>query len=392
MRDVTAPWVDGQEAVVEIAVTDEANVLTLSEQDTIETTLAAADLRAAFEAEGMTLWLSVDDDVDDVESWGADADGDPVGVDEPADPDEADFDVEELEAAGLEERFETQPVRVAAFSHRGTLGARFLAEATGGAVDYVESGTWSLWRYATAESTDSLASEKAEEPVIELNFVDGVADWIDVHVSGLGGFAVPFWPQAERDTQTVIDLDTITVPETREVYRRLIVEGDGTRDELAEIAARVTLDVEAAHRALIPESLGGLAGADARVRAFLEAFRVPAALIELALAEPDASPADNAQGHQRIEPQGWARGIGEAIVGGYGEMLPLTRRDRWDARLSRRLRANPPLAAALAVGELALGVFSTSKLRGGWKSIGILLIIDAVGDLIVSAVRARRRR
>lgn len=390
MRDVTVAWSDDQEAVVEIAVTDEANVLTLSEQDTIETTLAAADLRAAFEAKGMTLWLSVDDDLDDVddaESWGADA----LESDEPVDPDEADFDVAELDAAA-EEQLDAPPVRVAAFSHRGPLGARLLAESTGVVVDYVESGSWSLWRYATTEPTDVLPPTKDEAPVIELNVVDGVADWIDVRLPGLGGFAVPFWPQAERDTQTVIDLDTITVPETREVYRRLIVEGDGTRDELTEIAARVPLDVETAHRALTPETLDGVIGSAARVRAFLEAFGVPDALIELALTESDASAADGTHRHQRIEPQGWARGIGEAIVGGYGETLPLTRRGRWDARLSRGLRANPLLAAALSVGELALGVFSTSRLRGGWKSIGILLIIDAVGDLIVSAVRRKRRR
>lgn len=391
IRDASASWEEGQEAVVQIAVTEAATVLTLSAQDTIETTLTAQELRDAFDAAGMTLWLSIDDDDDfDDEAvsalWQKDVGADADESGGYADLDEADFD--EID---LDEMFGDQPVRVAAFSRRGPMIARYLAESTGSTVDYVETGTWSLWRYDTTEPTDALPPTKGEAPVIEVNLVDGSADWIEVHVPGLGAIAVPFWPQGERDTQPVIDPESITVPETKEIYRRLIAEGDGARDELTEIAAAVPLDVEAAHRALTPESLGGVVGADARTRAFLAAFDVPDELIDLAL-EDDLSSGDELTGPMRIEPQGWARGIGDAIVGGYGEALPLTRRDRWDGRLSRALRANPLLAASLSVGELALGVLGTRHLRGGWKSIGILLIIDAVGDLIVAAVRRRRRR
>lgn len=367
LRDATAPWEDGQEAVVQIALTEGANILTLSAQDKIETTLTAQELQDAFEAAGMTLWNT-----------------------------DADTDVALDEAALAQDEFDEQPVRVAAFSHRGPMIARYLAESTGASVDYVESGTWSLCRYATTEPTELLPPTKAEGPVIELNLVGGSADWIDVRAPGFGGAAMPFWPQAERHTQPVLELENITVPETQEIYRVLITEGDGTRDTLAEIAAVVPVDVAAAHLALAPESLGGVVGAEARTRVFLAAFHVPSELVDLALAgEAPAGKAPSSDGgltgHLRIEPQGWVRGIGDAIVDGYEGMLPLTRRDRWDGRLSRALGGNPLLATALSVGELALGVLSTQKLRGGWKSIGILLIVDAVGDLVVAAVRRKRR-
>lgn len=391
LRDASAPWVEGQEAVLEIAVTDDATVLTLSAEDMIETTLTAQALRETFEAAGMTLWLDDDDDDDDddfedaVGMWDEDADAD-AGEHEPADSDE-----DELDEAALEAMFDEQPVRVSEFSRRGVMMARFLAEITRSSVDYAEAGTWSLCRYATTEPTDLLPPTKAEGPVVELNRVDGSADWVEVRVPGLMAVTVPFWLQAERDTQPIIDPETISVAETKEIYRRLIVEGDGARDELSEIATAVTLDVDAAHRALMPESLGGVVGADARTKAFLSAFHVPAELIDLAIGDDLSSPEVRTEA-MRIEPQGWVRGIGDAIVGGYGESLPLTRRDRWDARLAQTLRKNPVLATALSVGELALGVLGTQKLRGGWKSIGILLIADAVGDLIVEAVRRKRQR
>lgn len=406
IRDARAPWGEGQEAVVQIAMTEDARLLTLSAQDAIETTLTAQELRDAFAAKGMTLWLSVGDDddldddtasdLDDVASdlWDEDADIDADGLADAALDEELEDEVLDdgaFDDVDLEELFDEQSVRVAAFSHRGPMIARYLAESTGSTVEYVESGTWSLCRYASTEPTDLLPPTKAEGPVIELNLVDGSADWIEVRVPTLSGVAVPFWPQAERDTQPVIDVESITVPETKEIYRRLITEGDGSRDELSEIAAVVAVDVDAAHRALMPENLGGVVGADARTRAFLAAFQVPAPLIELALAGEEPGD-EELTGQMRIDPQGWTRGIGDAIVGGYSEALPLTRRNRWDGRLSRALRANPLLAASLSVGELALGVLSTRQLRGGWKSFGILLIIDAVGDLIVAAVRRQRNR
>lgn len=389
IRDASAQWEEGQEAVVQIAMTDDGGVLTLSAQDTIQTTLTAQELRDAFDAKDMTLWVDSGEEGpaenDDAASdlWDEDADIDADGLDDVA------FDEGDLDEVDLDGLFDEQPVRVAAFSHRGLMVARFLAESTGSSVDHVESGVWSLCRYATTEPTDTLPLTKAEGPLIELNIVDGSADWVDVRVPGFGT-AVPFWPQAERDTQPVIDLESITVPETKEIYRVLIAEGDGTRDALSEIAAVVTVDVEAAHRALAPESLGGVVGADARTRAFLAAFEVPTPLVELALTGEESAAGELAR-RVRVSPQGWARGIGDAIVGGYGEMLPLTRRDRWDGRLSQALRENPALAAALSVGELALGVLSTRHLRGGWKSVGVLLIIDAVADIIVAAVRQKRR-
>lgn len=387
IRDARASWEEGQEAVVQIAMTEDARVLTLSVRDTIETTLTAQELRDAFDAKDMTLWVDVGDDVAESDLWDADVDIDADGPEEAA-FDEADLDEAEI---NLEDMFDEKPVQVAAFSHRGPMIARYLAESTGSSVDHFESGLWSLCRYATSEPTDTLPPTKAEGPVIELNIVDGAAEWIDVRLPGLGGVSAPFWPQAERDTQPIIELESITVPETKEIYRVLIAEGDGTRDALDEIAAVVPLDVEAAHRALEPESLGGIAGSDARVRAFLTAFQVPAPLIELALVGEEPSSTGELTERMRIEPQGWVRGIGDAIVGGYREALPLTRRGRWDARLSQLLRKNPLLATALSVCELAVGVLGTRHLRGGWKSIGILLVADAVGDLAVAAVRRRRR-
>ncbi len=386
LRDATAPWTEGQEAVVTIAMTEEATVLTLSEQDSIETVLTAQALRDAFSAAGMTLWLSVgDDDESDDESEISAEDTD-AAVDEFELGEADEFDESELESM-----FDEESVRVAAFSRRGLMTARFLAESVKSTVDYVEAGTWSLCRYATTESTDMLDPTRGEAPVIELNQVDGTADWIEVHLPGFAAPAVPFWVQAERDTQPIIDPETITVPETKEIFCRLITEGDGSRDELSEIAASVSVDVDAAHRALAPESLGGVVGAEARTIAFLAAFQVPAELIDLAL-DDDVSRYEERASHLRIEPQGWVRGIGDAIIGGYEETLPLTHRDRWDARLSRALRARPLLATALYVGELVLGVLATRKLRGGWKSIGVMLVIDAVAELVIAAVRRKRRR
>ncbi len=79
--------------------------------------------------------------------------------------------------------------------------------------------------------------------MIELNRADADV-WFEV-TAGNGG-PVPLWTDAERDTLPVLDIDAIRVPETAEIYRRLLTEGDGSRDELLELAAAVRLDVDAA--------------------------------------------------------------------------------------------------------------------------------------------------
>ncbi|MFP3344636.1 hypothetical protein R0J87_19355, partial [Halomonas sp. SIMBA_159] len=42
MRDATATWDDREEAVLAIPVTDDGHVLTLSEEDTVESTLSTS--------------------------------------------------------------------------------------------------------------------------------------------------------------------------------------------------------------------------------------------------------------------------------------------------------------------------------------------------------------
>ncbi|WP_243224728.1 hypothetical protein [Microbacterium sp. CIAB417] len=376
VRDATATW-DLQDAGdLAIALTDDGRVLTLSAQDAIETSMTAAALREAFADAGLNLWIDADDaPLDDgFEEFEAEFDGTTaVEADEEDDEDEVDIDLSS---------FDPVPVRVAAFSHRGPAVARLLAEANRTPVDHLESGVWSLQRFRTAEPTAGWVSSKAELPVIEVNRTDDGGGWIEVTA---GSGAVPFWPDAERDTQPVLDLDAITVAETAEVYRRLLTEGDGTRDELVGIAAHTRVDVDAAHRALIAESLGGVIGEEQRRDAFLAAFGIPQDLIESAFDETDP-------GARRFEPAGWWRAVGETLVAGVGEMAPLTRRNTPWQRLAGAVRRRPVLGLVIGVGEFVLGLWAARRFRGVARGLGILAMLDALGDAAVVITRLRRRR
>lgn len=381
MRDATAAWDDREEAVLAIPVTDDGHVLTLSEEDTVESTLSTSELKSAFEVEGLTLWLDVDVDVDEDEAFGFD----PVEelVDELID-DSAEVGADESEDAAIDSAlFAASAVRVSAFSHRGPGIARILATARRMPVDHRESGDWSLQQFETSEPTGDWSTSRAEVPVIELNRADADV-WFEV-TTGNGG-PVPFWTDAERDTLPVLDIDAIRVPETAEIYRRLLTEGDGSRDELLELAAAVRLDVDAAHRALIPEALGGVIGAESRERAFLAAFGVAPDLIDAAFGGATARP------QRRFLPVGWWTAVRETAIAGVGEFTPLTRRERPLARLGEALRRRPVVGLALSFGEFAAGAWVTSRVRGAGRTLGLLLVIDALIDAAISIVRIRRGR
>ncbi|BDZ38926.1 hypothetical protein [Microbacterium suwonense] len=83
--------------------------------------------------------------------------------------------------------------------------------------------------------------------------------------------------------------------------------------------------------------------------------------------------------------------IGDVVMAGITETVPLTRRDRPVARWSRLLRKRPLLGAALSVGELSVGVaLGRGRSRLG-RGVGILLVIDALADLAILAIRLLRR-
>ncbi|HWV48562.1 MAG TPA: hypothetical protein VN035_03820, partial [Microbacterium sp.] len=330
VRDAVAAWDDRAEAVLAIPLTDDDAVLTLTGDDTVATTLTVDALRAAFADAGLTLHLDADAPGGEI----------PPGFEEF----EAEFAGEpddELDEVGAD-LFEPTPVQVAAFSHRGPAVARLLAEANRTTVAHIEAGEWSVQRFRTADPTAGWVSSRAELPVIEVNRTDAGDTWIEVTA---GSGTVPFWPDAERDTQPVLDIDAIRVPETAEVYRRLLTEGDGGRDELIELATLTRLDVDAAHRALIAESLGGVGGTQERRRAFLLAFGIPDALIAQAFDGADAP------GVRRFEPVGWPSAVWSTLVAGVGELTPLTRRNTFFPRAAAAIRRRPALGLAISTGE-----------------------------------------
>lgn len=394
IRDATAEWGDSDDAVVLIPVTDDGRVLTLTATDTIESVLTGTELRAAFDAAGLNLWLSSGADADEPSRDDVEDSTEPGAIDaalEIADESdigsEPDFDEEFTDDFDPAD-FEAEPVQVASFSRRPLTSARLLAQANRTQVEHVEVDGWSLQSYRTTETTDEWSSSVAERPSIELNRVAAPgASWVDVTVGGLTAGPVPFWVDAERDTQPVLDLAAITVPETVEVYRRLLTEGDGSRDDLQELAERCELDVDAAHAALTAEALGGVIGEEARLRTFLAAFGLPDVLVEVALTG-DTNTVETAV----IEPRGWLNALGEMAVDGYVATIPLSRRERPVPRLARWLGQRPLLSMAASVGELVAGAFGASRLRGVGRAVGVLLIIDAVADLVLWIVRLRRAR
>lgn len=378
LRDATGEWGDRQEAVLAIPVTDDGHVLTLSADDRVESTLTAADLRGAFREQQLTLWLDVDGELDlafDVESEsgeGSQAADDSVPL--------MDTEPDALRDVGA---FDLPTVRVSTFSHRGPAVSRILATALGVFVDHLESGDWSLQRLEASDPTGAWVTSRADLPLVELNRADA-ATWFEVTADG--GGVVPFWTDAERDTRAVLDIDAITVSETAEIYRRLLTEGDGSRDELLEVAARVALDVDAAHRALIPESLGGVVGERARQRAFIAAFGVPSDLIDAAF-DDSAEPVG-----RRFVPVGWWIAVRETAIAGIGEVTSLTRRQRPIVRLADAVRRRPLSGLLLSLGELGAGMWAVSRSRGAIKGVGVFLVIDALIDTAIWFTRIRRSR
>ncbi|MCK2036209.1 hypothetical protein KZC51_08670 [Microbacterium sp. SSW1-49] len=379
LREATGEWGGQQEAVLAIPVTDDGRVLTLSADDRVEQTLTATELRAAFREQHLTLWLDADGDLAMVSDDDVDRDDDAQAVDESTLPTEAAPDAA-LEAG----MFDVPAVRVSTFSHRGPAVARILATALGVPVDHHESGDWSLQQLETSDPTGYWVTSRGDLPLVELNRA-GSASWFIVSIDGAGG-TVPFWTDAERDTRAVLDIDAITVPETAEIYRRLLTEGDGSKDELWQVAARVALDVDAAHRALMPESMGGVVGERERQRAFIAAFGVPSDLIDAAF-EDSGAPVG-----RRFVPVGWWTAARETAIAGMGEVISLTRRRRPLARLVEGVRRRPAWGLALTLGELGAGIWAMSRTRGAAKGLGVLLVIDALVDTAIWVTRIRRSR
>lgn len=372
LREATQKWGDGQEAVLAIPVTDDGHVLTLDELDGIASTLSARELREAFREQGLVLGLRAD-----VEPAEDAVDAEDVAAPDAAEP-EADSD-DPIDPA----LFTFPTVKVSAFSHRGPGVARLLASMRRIAVDHQESGEWSLQRFETTEPTGEWATSPAELPVIELNRIDSGA-WIEV-TAGTGG-PIPFWTDAERDTRPVLDIEAIRVPETAEICRRLLAEGDGSRDELLEIAASVKLDVDAAHRALMPEALGGVVGAEARQRAFLAAFGVAPGLIDAAFDDVIG------RAERRFLPVGLWTALRETAIAGVGELTPLPRRGRPLARIGEAIRRRPAVGLVLSLAEFSAGAWLTSRVRSRGRSFGVLLVIDASIDIAIWITRIRRGR
>lgn len=383
LRDAGAAWSDSdEEAVLVVALDDDGRVLVISPADEIAPGPSVADVRDRFTEAGLTLWLDDPTSDDDLP--------DQLGEGDTPDPDE-EFDPEEVfadpdEDVDLDELFAPDPVRVREFSHRGPLSARVLTASAGVEVACAEVGEWSLFSYETTEPTTPRPPSRAEAPVLVLNRpVDGAA-WLEVTTAGGQPFPATFWPDAERDTQPALELESITVDATRQAYLRLLSEADGVRAELEELAERCILDVEQAHKALRAEALDGVADPDERLRALLGAFGIPTALVEAALSDSGEDGLDHVR---HFTPKGWPRTVADALLAGTSESTPLTRRSRPLARAARVVRNRPLLGTAIAVGELAAGLVLTRVLPGGWKAIGVAVVADATVDLGITLARTR---
>ncbi|GAA2901561.1 hypothetical protein [Microbacterium esteraromaticum] len=374
---------DGDESVFLIPVTESGHIVALDGDDRLRFELSTLALQQRFEAAGLTLHLGMSDDaIEEVdqeldEEFGAAFEqlDDPAAASDDLGgfgmPDWGDSD---------DDAFAMQPVRVAEFSRRGPWGARITAQMTGAEVDYLEAGTWSLYRYATDQPHMAVSGGGADEPIIEVNLPQHGEAWVEVSVRGRTGM---FWPNIERLTQPVLDLDAITVPESADVYRRMMLEADGADEELRGLGMGEQIDLETARRACAPEALGGTSGELERVRAFVSAFGVPAALISAGV--------DDVAAGRRFTPRGWPRTVADLAVGGIGEITALTSRERPLPRAARFLRKRPGIAAALSVAELAVGL-ATSRARSPLvRGLGVLVIIDAALDLVIWVRRSLSR-
>ncbi|MGS0560946.1 hypothetical protein [Microbacterium aurugineum] len=87
----------------------------------------------------------------------------------------------------------------------------------------------------------------------------------------------------------------------------------------------------------------------------------------------------------------WAT-VRETAIAGVGEFTALTRRDRPLARLGDAIRRRPVVGIALALAEFTAGMWLTSRTRGGGRSFGVLLVVDALIDVAIWITRIRRGR
>jgi len=379
------------ETLVLIPVTDTGAIVALDDAGALRFDLTAGRLRELFAADGLTLHLEHPDaHLDELDAELDDEFGDAF---EELD-DDAVFDqtvlTDDLAGFGMpgdgddlpDDAFAVEPVRVAEFSHRGPWAARITAQILQTEVEYAEHAAWSLYRYGTDQPHMLITGGRADGTVIELNLPQHGEAWVEVTTPG--GRTGMFWPNAERLTRPVLDLDAIGHEASAVLYRRMLSELDGTRDELRALSFGTSLDEGAAHCACLPEALGGTVGEDERLRGFVAAFGVPAELIDRAMRE-------ESEGERSFAPRGWMPVAGELLVGGIDEMTPLTRRDRPLARLAHALRQRPLLGMALSTAELTAGLaLSRGRSRTG-RVIGVLAVIDAVADLAIWVVRLRRR-
>lgn len=351
---------DGGEVTALIPVTESGSVVALDASGLLRFDLSTTQLQELFAAAGLTLGVTGDE------------------MDTPA-LDEYDHALIAADESG-QALFAPEPVRVAEFSRRGPWLARITAQILHVDVDYLEDGTWSLYRYATDRSHGALTDGRAAGAIVELNVPQHGDAWVEVTTPR--GVTAMFWPNSERLTRPVLDFDAIGTPESAELYRRMLAEADGTHDELLELGSLI-VDIEAAHRASLPEAIGGVEGTRERLATFVAAFGVPAALVSAAL--------DGGGTARQFAARGWMPLIGEILTGGTAELTALTRRQKPFARLARALRERPLLGAALSTGELAVGAALTRSRSGLARTLGIFLVIDAIADLIIWVVRIRRR-
>lgn len=375
---------EDDETVVLIPITERGDVVALDADGRLRFDLSAARLQELFIEAGLNLHLGSDDDA--LETVDAELDEQFGEAFEQLDDSAA--SPEDLAGFGMpdgdldEELFDAEPVRVAEFSRRGPWAARLTAQVLGSEVGYLEVGTWSLYSYRTDQPHMAVSGGRADGPIIEVNVPQHGDAWVEV--TSPGGRSAMFWPNSEQHTRPVLDIDAIEVPESAEVYRRMLTEADGSRDELSSLEMADAIDVDAAQRACIPEALGGIVGEGERLRTFVAAFGVPMSLVEAGLDGRDAG--------RTFAPRGWLRTAGDFLLGGVVETTPLTRRDRPVARFARFLRKRPVLGLSLSTAELAAGVALSRSRSGIGRGVGILLVIDAVADLAIWMVRMLRRR
>lgn len=386
LRDASAPWDGQEEAVVLVPVTDDGQVVTLDGDDRLAFDLSVERLRELFTGAGLTLWLQSPRDLDDEDELLDLDEAVLAGLEEdfalaPDDDDDGEF---------IEDDFIVEPVQVAEFSHRGPLTARLAAQLHETEVEYRERGDWSLMTYRTGEASSVVTAGGADGVVIVLNIPHAGAPWIEV--TDAGGETSWFWPNIERDTRPVLDVESIAVPEIADLYRRMLSEADGSLDELAAVDLGADVDLASAYRACAPEAVGGLVGETARLRTFLTALGVPAELVDIALAtDADDSAAASDTTLRRFTANGWPALARDVFVGGLGEALSLTSRDRPIARFTRAINRRPLLGAAISTVELTAGAAMTRSRSRLTRVLGVFVIVDAVVDLAIWVTRARQR-